>query len=206
MPQTTDSTHGRRVTPNLLLGQPAPTAADQVWVGDITYLPRQSGGWFYLAVWLDRCTRRVVGWHVRTTMPAELVSEALRRALVTRRPAAGLIVHSDQGSQYTADDFQQLLTRHGALASMSRKGNRYDNAQPNPFGVDSKRTTCPWRLDQSGNGAPRTSRLHRLLQPHPPAFGPPLLLPQRLRKSTPNHVPTLSGLTRPPQQGGGIRR
>lgn len=133
VPQTTDSTHGRRVAPNRLLGQRAPTAPDQVWVGDITYLPRQGGGWFYLAVWLDRCTRRVVGWHVLATMPAELVSEALRRALVIRRPSAGLIVHSDQGSQYTADDVQRLLTRHGALASMSRKGNCYDNAHAESF-------------------------------------------------------------------------
>lgn len=95
VPQTTDSGHGQRVAPNRLLDQPAPTAPNQVWVGDITYLPRQGGGWLYLTAWLDRCSRRVVGWDVRTTMPAELVREALRRALVVRTPGAGLVVHSD---------------------------------------------------------------------------------------------------------------
>ena len=133
VPQTTDSGHGRRVAPNRLLDQPAPTAPNQVWVGDITYLPRHGGGWFYLAVWLDRYSRRVVGWDVRTTMPADLVGEALRRALVVRQPAPGLIVHSDQGSQYTADDFSQLVGRHHAIASMSRKGNCYDNAHAESF-------------------------------------------------------------------------
>jgi transposase InsO family protein len=68
-------------------------------VGGITYLPRQGGGWLYLDVWLDRCSRKVVGWDVRDTMPDDLVSEALRR------PPAGLVVHSDQGSQYTATRF-----------------------------------------------------------------------------------------------------
>lgn len=133
VPQTTDSGHGRRVAPNRLLDQPAPKAPNQVWVGDITYLPRQGGGWFYLAAWLDRHSRRVVGWDVRTTMPAELVCEALRRALVVRQPAPGLIVHSDQGSQYTADDFGKLLRAHHAVASMSRKGNCYDNAHAESF-------------------------------------------------------------------------
>ena len=70
-----------RHAPNRLLGQPAPTAPNRVWVGDITYLPRQGGGWLYLAVWLDRCSRKIVGWDVRDTMPEDLVSEALRRAL-----------------------------------------------------------------------------------------------------------------------------
>jgi transposase InsO family protein len=133
VPQTTDSGHGRRVAPNRLLDRPAPTAPDQVWVGDITYLPRQGGGWFYLAVWLDRYSRRVVGWDVRPTMPADLVCEALRRALVVRQPAPGLLVHSDQGSQYTADDFGQLLRGHHAVASMSRQGNCYDNAHAESF-------------------------------------------------------------------------
>ena len=120
VPQTTDSDHGRRVAPNRLLDQPAPTAPtapNQVWVGDITYLPRQGGGWFYLAAWLDRHSRRVVGWDVRTTLPADRVSEALRRALVVRQPAPGLIGHCDQGSQYTADDFGKRLRGHHAVAS-----------------------------------------------------------------------------------------
>ena len=99
VPRTTDSDPSVRAAPNRLLGQPAPIAPNRVWVGDITYLPRQGGGWLYLAVWLDRCSRKVVGWDVRETMPEDLVSEALRRALAVRRPPAGLVVHSDQGSQ-----------------------------------------------------------------------------------------------------------
>ena len=134
VPRTTDSDPAVRAEPNRLLGQPAPTAPNRVWVGDITYLPRQGGGgWLYLAVWLDRYSRKVVGWDVRETMPEDLVSEVLRCALAMRRPPAGLIVHSDQGSQYTATRFKQLLTRYGAQQSMSRCGNCYDNAHAESF-------------------------------------------------------------------------
>ena len=133
VPRTTDSDPTARTAPNRLLGQPAPTAPNRVWVGDITYLPRQGGGWLYLAVWLDRCSRKVVGWDVRDTMPEDLVSEALRRALVVRRPPAGLVVHSDQGSQYTSTRFKDLLARNGAVQSMSRRGNCYDNAHAESF-------------------------------------------------------------------------
>ena len=84
VPRTTDSDPAVRAAPNRLPGQPAPTAPNEVWVGDITYLPRQGGGWRYLAVWLDRCARKVGGWDVRETMPEDLVSEALRRALAVR--------------------------------------------------------------------------------------------------------------------------
>ena len=133
VPRTTDSDPAVRAAPNRLLGRPAPTAPNQVWVGDITYLPRQGGGWLYLAVWLDRCSRKIVGWDVRDTMPEDLVSEALRRALRVRRPSAGLVVHSDQGSQYTATRFKNLIAQHGALQSMSRRGNCYDNAHAESF-------------------------------------------------------------------------
>ena len=132
-PRTTDSNPARRAAPNRLLGQPRPTAPNQVWVGDITCLPRQGGGWLYLASWQDACSRKVVGWDLRETMPEDLVSEALRRALVVRQPPAGLIVHSDQGSQYTATRFGDLLADHGARQSMSRRGNCYDNAQAESF-------------------------------------------------------------------------
>ena len=71
------------------MGQPVANVPDQVWVGDITYLPCQGGGWLYLAVWLDRCSRKIVGWNVRETMPEDLGSEVLRRALVVRRPRSG---------------------------------------------------------------------------------------------------------------------
>ena len=131
--RTTDSDPAVRAAPNRLLGQPAPTALNRVWGGDITYLPHQGGGWLYLAVWLDRCSRKVVGRDVRKTMPEDLVSETLRRALAVRRPPADLVVHSDQGSQYTATRFKALLARHGAVPSMSRRGNCYDNAHAESF-------------------------------------------------------------------------
>lgn len=133
VPRTTDSDPTVRAAPNLLLGQPAPTAPNQVWVGDITYLPKQGGGWLYLATWLDRYSRKIVGWDVRDSMPEDLVSEALRRALAVRQPAVGLIVHSDQGSQYSATTFKALVARHQAVQSMSRRGNCYDNAHAESF-------------------------------------------------------------------------
>ena len=138
MPRTTESAPTVRAAPNRLLGLPAPTAPNRVWVGDSTYLPyrvrpRQGGGWLYLAVWLDRCSRKVVGWDVRQTMPEDLVSQALPRARAVRRPAAGLVVHSDQGSPYTATRFKDLLVRHGAVQSMSRRGNCSDNAHAEAF-------------------------------------------------------------------------
>ena len=86
VPRTTDSGPAVQTAPNRLLGQPAP---NRVWAGDITYLPRQGGGWLYLAVWLDRCSRKIVGWDVRDTMPEDLVSGALRRALAVRQPPSG---------------------------------------------------------------------------------------------------------------------
>ena len=137
MPRTTNSDPAVRAAPNRLFGQPAPTAPNRVWVGrtrqgDITYLTRQ-GGWLDLAVWLDYCSRKIVGWDVRNTMPEDLVSEALRRALVVRRPPAGRVVHSDQGSQYTATRFKDLVAEYGALQSMSWRGNRYDNAHAESF-------------------------------------------------------------------------
>ncbi|WP_165768323.1 IS3 family transposase [Hymenobacter amundsenii] len=132
--RTTDSNPAVRAAPNRLLDQPAPTAPNRVWVGrGFTYLPRQGGGWLYLTVWLDRCSRKIVGWDVRETMPEDLVSEALRRALAVRQPRAGLIVHSDQGSQYTATRFKDLLARHGAVQGMNRRGNCYDNAHAESF-------------------------------------------------------------------------
>ena len=84
-------------------------------------------------MWLDHCSCKVVGWDVRETMPEDLVSEALRRALAVRRPPAGLIVHSDQGSQYRATRFKDLLVRNGAVQRMSRRGNCYDNAHAESF-------------------------------------------------------------------------
>ena len=97
VPRTTDSTHGQRCAPNLLLDQPRPTQANRVWVSDITYLPLASGNWAYLCAFQDMCTKQVVGWQVRADMSEVLVTSALQRALLAQRPAPGLVVHSDRG-------------------------------------------------------------------------------------------------------------
>jgi len=129
IPRTTQSEHGPRVAANHLLNQPAPTAADQVWVGDITCLPLRNGCWAYLATFQDVYTKRVVDWQVLGTMPEELVVSALRRALLSRQPTPGLIVHSDRGGQYCGKAYRRLLTERHLVRSMSRKGECYDNAQ-----------------------------------------------------------------------------
>ncbi len=128
-PRTTDSTHGLRCAPNRLLDQPKPTRPNQVWVSDITYLPLASGQWAYLCAFQDACTRQVVGWRVLDTMPEELVTSALRQALLVRQPMPGLVVHSDRGGQYCANAYRALLDQHGCLRSQSRRDECLDNAQ-----------------------------------------------------------------------------
>ena len=129
IPRTTQSEHGPRVATNHLLDRPKPTAPDQVWVGDITYLPLQNGCWAYLAAFQDVYSKRVVGWQVLGTMPEQLITTALRRALLSRQPAPGLLVHSDRGGQYCGKAYRRLLTERHLVRSMSRRGECYDNAQ-----------------------------------------------------------------------------
>ena len=128
-PRTTVADPAAVVAENRLLGQPAPTAPNQVWVGDITYLPLVGGRWCYLATWRDACSRRVVGWHLAAYMPTELVLHALEQALTLRLPAPALIIHADHGSQYTSAACRARIAQAGALPSFSRPGNPYDNAQ-----------------------------------------------------------------------------
>ena len=128
-PRTTVADPPAVVAENRLLGQPAPTAPNQVWVGDITYLPLVGRRWCYLATWRDACSRRVVGGHLAAQMPTELVLHALEQALTLRQPAPGLIVHADRGSQYTSAACRARIAQAGALPSFSRPGNPYDNAQ-----------------------------------------------------------------------------
>ena len=128
-PRTTQAALTAGVVENLLLNQPLPTRLNQVWVGDITYLPLVGGRWCYLATWRDACSRRVVGWHLDTHLPTELVLSALEQALTLRRPAPGLILHADRGSQYTSQACRQRIADAGARASYCRPGNPYDNAQ-----------------------------------------------------------------------------
>ena len=126
---TTDSKHGLAIAPNVLDRKFSVGAPNQVWVGDLTYIPTAEG-WLFLAVVIDLFSRKVVGWSMRPDMQRELVVDALDMAWFGRNPGrqTGLIFHSDRGSQYASDDFSQLLTRHGIVPSMSRKGNCWDNA------------------------------------------------------------------------------
>lgn len=128
-PRTTVADPAATVAENLLLGQSASTAPNQVWVGDSTYLPLAGGRWCYLATWRDIYSRRVVGWHLDTQMPTELVLTALEQALTLRQPPPGLIIHADRGSQYTSLACRTRIAQAQALASFSRPGNPYDNAQ-----------------------------------------------------------------------------
>jgi len=133
--RTTDSTHTDAIAPNLLTRNftvQAQGALDRVWVSDMTYVPTRSG-WLFLATVLDLASRRVVGWAMGDSMEVALPLAALRMALTSRRPAAGLIHHSDRGSQYTAGAYRAALHAAGAEASMSRTGNCWDNAVAESF-------------------------------------------------------------------------
>lgn len=128
----TTSGQAQAVAPNQLNRAFTVQAPDRVYVGDITYLPTGEG-WLYLAIVLALCSRAVVGWSMANHMRAELVNQALSMALYQRQPAAGLIMHTDRGSQYGADSYRQLLSQHGIEPSMSRKGNCWDNAVAESF-------------------------------------------------------------------------
>jgi transposase InsO family protein len=122
---TTENT--QPVAPNLLDRQFQPSAPNQSWAADTTYL-RAGDGWLYLAVIVDLYSRFVVGWATSAVHDQQLVTHALDMAVRRRRPDAGLLHHSDQGTQYTGDAFQRVLAEHGITCSMSRRGNVYDNA------------------------------------------------------------------------------
>ena len=124
---TTDSTHTLPVAENRLARDFTPSGPNQVWTSDITYLWIDEG-WVYLAIVLDLFNREVVGWSLKAHMRADLVVEALTMAWLRRQPAHGLILHSDRGSQYASQLFQDALRTYGLLSSMSRKGNCWDNA------------------------------------------------------------------------------
>jgi len=124
---TTDSKHGLPVAPNLLDRNFTPTAPNQVWTSDITYLWTDEG-WLYLAIVLDLFNREVVGWSLKPRMTADIVTDALTMARFRRKPAPGLMHHSDRGSQYASHAFQDKLKEYGMVCSMSRKGNCWDNA------------------------------------------------------------------------------
>jgi transposase InsO family protein len=124
---TTNSNHNLPVAPNLLERNFTATAPNQVWTTDITYCATAEG-WVYLAVIIDLFSRQVVGWSMQPHMKAELVTDALRMAWFRRRPQAGVILHSDRGSQYCSGLFQDTLKAYGMRSSMSRRGDCWDNA------------------------------------------------------------------------------
>jgi putative transposase len=130
--RTTDSAHNDPIAPNLLAEAPAPTKPDEAWVTDITYV-ETAEGWLYLAGVLDLYSRRLIGWAMGSSLATELPLAALRMAIHRRRPGAGLLHHSDRGCQYASADYRSMLAEHGCLASMSRRGNCYDNATMEAF-------------------------------------------------------------------------
>lgn len=128
IPQTTDSRHCYKISPNLLLNKVMPQKINEVWVGDITYIPLVDGRWCYLAVWMDLFSRRIIGWHVDDHMQESLIIAAFRKALAKRKIHKGLIVHSDRGGQYAGYEFRAILYHKKMSQSMSRADNPYDNA------------------------------------------------------------------------------
>lgn len=131
VPRTSDG-RADKPSPNLLLGNDPPSQPNRVWAGDITFIPTESG-WLYLAVVIDLCTRRVVGWSLAPHMRATLVVDALKRAVEANRPTPGLIFHSDRGSQYGSGEYRALLKAAGMLQSMSARANPYHNAWTESF-------------------------------------------------------------------------
>lgn len=132
VPRTTDANHHNPIAPNRLERQFTAPAPDRTWTCDITYVATDQG-WLYLAVVMDLFSRRIVGWSMRDHLKSELVSEALQTAIRSRRPAGGLLHHSDRGVQYACKDYRRLLAAHRIECSMSRSGNCYDNAVTESF-------------------------------------------------------------------------
>ncbi|WP_018873759.1 IS3 family transposase [Thioalkalivibrio sp. ALJ16] len=167
-----------------------PAGPNQAWASDITYIPTATG-WSYLAVILDLYSRKVIGWALDRQMPASQTCEALRMALEQRQPEPGLLLHSDQGCQYTSAAWRRLLARHRIQASMSRRGNCWDNAVVECFFLSLK-TERVWQRRYANHGEARrdfadyiarfynTVRIHSTLgylpssdYEHPTAANPP---------------------------------
>jgi transposase InsO family protein len=130
--QTTDSNHDQPIAPNRLAEAPKATAPNQLWVADITYI-ETGEGWLFLAAILDLYSRKIVGWAMSERLDTVLILKALGMALLHRSPPGNLLVHSDRGVQYASGDYRQALSQAGLTASMSRKGNCYDNAAMESF-------------------------------------------------------------------------
>jgi putative transposase len=129
---TTDSNHDRPVAEDVLGRRFEPEAPDRAWTADITYVATDEG-WLYLAAVEDLYSRKIVGWSMGSRIDSRLVVDALEMALALRRPGAGLVAHSDRGSQYASEHYQRLLAGRGITCSMSRRGNCWDNAPMESF-------------------------------------------------------------------------
>lgn len=140
------------VAPNRLKREFTVDGPDKAWVTDITYI-RTWQGWLYLAVVMDLFARRIVGWSMKASLARELVLDAIMMAVWRRRPDAGLIIHSDQGSQYGSDDFQRFCRAHHLTPSMSRRGNCWDNAVAESFFSSLKRERIRKRIYRTRNEA-----------------------------------------------------
>jgi len=127
-PRTTDSRHSLGYSPNLLLDAPPPDGINQLWVGDIPYVPLVGGDFLYLAMLMDRFSRRIVGWDLQDHLRESLVLAALQAAIALRQPRPGLIHHTDRGGQYAGTEYRKMLARAGMAQSMSRAEDCYDNA------------------------------------------------------------------------------
>ncbi|MDZ4255777.1 MAG: IS3 family transposase [Sulfuritalea sp.] len=175
---TTDSKHALPVAPNLLARDFTPATPNQVWSADMTYIWTDEG-WLYLAVVLDLFNREVVGWSIKPRMTADIVIDALTMAWFRKKPAPGLIHHSDPGSQYASHAFQARLEEYGMVCSMSRKGDCWDNAPTESFFNNLKNervhgtrystrhgqqlaAQCRWRGRRKTEG--REAQFHQFLQ------------------------------------------
>jgi len=127
-PRTTDSRHTLGYSPNVLIGARPPDGPNQLWVGDITYVPVVGGEFVYLAMLMDRFSRRIIGWDLQESMEEILVLTALQAAIVSRRPKPGLVHHTDRGGQYAGVKYRNMLARARMVQSMSRAKDCYDNA------------------------------------------------------------------------------
>jgi transposase InsO family protein len=130
--QTTESNHDHPIAPNHLAQAPKATAPNQLWVADVTYIETKEG-WLYLAAILDLYSRKIVGWAMSERIDTALVLNALTMALLHRCPPGNLLFHTDRGVQYASGDYRQALRQAGLIASMSRRGNCYDNATMESF-------------------------------------------------------------------------
>lgn len=146
---TTNSRHALPVADNVLQRRFRPATPDQAWTSDITYI-RTRAGWLYLAAVMDLFSRKIIGWASAPAMPAELVCQALQMAIAARRPSPGLVVHSDRGSQYASHPHRSLLAKHQLIASMSRKGNCWDNAVMERFFLSLKSERV-WQRDYANH-------------------------------------------------------